>query len=75
MLFAGTLHAQPSFQSSLMISGQKIYKDVKNTNLYYFIPFDYVLVKDADGKPAFNAYANPLNRNKNNRTSRKKKKY
>ncbi len=53
MLFAGTLHAQPSFQSSLMISGQKIYKDVKNTNLYYFIPFDYVLVKDADGEPAF----------------------
>ncbi len=52
-VFSNGVQAQPSFQSSFVISGQKVYHDVKNTNLYYHIPPDYKLVSEADGKPAF----------------------
>jgi hypothetical protein len=45
--------AQPSFGSSFMMGDQKIFPDVKKTNLYYILPSDYKLATDAFGKPHF----------------------
>ncbi|MCY7310588.1 MAG: hypothetical protein LH619_07405 [Chitinophagaceae bacterium] len=45
--------AQPSVQSATIINGQKVFKDIKNPNLYYHLPADYKLAADASGKPFF----------------------
>lgn len=45
--------SQPLFSSSQMIGDQKVYRDKIHANLYYYLPLDYRLVKDANGKPDF----------------------
>lgn len=45
--------AQPSFGSSFMLGDQKVFPDVRKTNLYYILPSDYKLATDASGKPYF----------------------
>jgi len=45
--------AQPSLVSSQIILGQKIYKDSKLPNIFYYVPFDYKLIADDSGKPEF----------------------
>ena len=51
--FCTGIHAQPSNASSQVIGDQRIYRDIKQGNLFYYIPFDYKLVTDASGKPEF----------------------
>ena len=53
ILIAPGARAQPSLQSTLVILGEKIYKDISNANKYYFMPLNYKLVRDASGKPSF----------------------
>ena len=52
-MFSVAGHCQPSIHSSFMIGDEKIFRDVKKSNLYYYTPFDYKLVTDASGKPYF----------------------
>ncbi len=52
-MFSVTAHCQPSIHSAFMIGEEKIFRDIKKTNLYYYIPFDYKLLTDASGKPSF----------------------
>lgn len=44
-------NAQPSSLTSFIIGEERVYRDIKKQNLYYYTPFDYVLVTDAFGKP------------------------
>jgi hypothetical protein len=53
LCFTNIALAQPSFQSSLLIEEQAIFKDAKNPNLYYYKPLDYTLATNAEGKPDF----------------------
>ncbi len=50
-VFSVAGNAQPSLLTSFMIGKEIVYKDIKRKNLYYYTPFDYVLVTDAFGKP------------------------
>ncbi|MBI3139908.1 MAG: hypothetical protein HYZ15_15125 [Sphingobacteriales bacterium] len=52
-IFCTTAEAQPSLVSSQVILDQKIYRDVKVPGLYYYVPADYKLMTDTDGKPSF----------------------
>lgn len=45
--------AQPVFTSAIVIEGEKLYRDTKKNNLWYYIPSGYQLLSDAEGKPAF----------------------
>lgn len=45
--------AQPSLQSATTINGLTVFKDSKKPNLYYNLPVDYILAKDASNKPFF----------------------
>jgi hypothetical protein len=56
LLFSGSMMAQPSVSSSIMVGDQKLFMDVKKPNLYYHLPFDYALSADATGKPAFTLF-------------------
>ena len=48
-----TLQAQPMSSSSLVVEGEKLYRDSKNNNLLYYLPPSYDLLYAADGKPPF----------------------
>ncbi|MBI5371978.1 MAG: hypothetical protein HZA79_08125 [Sphingobacteriales bacterium] len=52
-IFYANAVAQPSLVSSQVILDQKIYRDVKLPGLFYYVPPDYKLMTDADGKPSF----------------------
>ncbi len=45
--------AQPSLASVQIIADQKIYRDVKQPNTFYYMPADFRLVTNAAGKPEF----------------------
>jgi hypothetical protein len=45
--------AQPSLASMQVLAEQKIYKDVKLPNVFYYMPADYKLVTNTAGKPEF----------------------
>lgn len=47
------LKAQPLSSSSLVVEGEKLYKDSKNPNLLYYLPPSYDLLYAADGRPPF----------------------
>lgn len=53
IIFSIAAGAQPSLSNSQLILEQRVYRDVKQTKLFYYIPFDYKLVTDASGKPEF----------------------
>src|SRR2546429_1166448 len=55
MALACSLHmnAQPSLASSQLILDQKIYSDVKIPGLFYYVPADYKILVEANGKPSF----------------------
>jgi hypothetical protein len=46
------LQAQPMSASSLVVEGEKLYKDSKKSNVLYYLPPSYELMNEADGKPA-----------------------
>ena len=48
-----TLQAQPMSSSSLVVEGEKLYRDSKNNNLLYYLPPSYDLLYAADGRPPF----------------------
>lgn len=48
-----TAYTQPLIASSKIMNGHKIFSDKKKGNLYYYVPFDYKLVVDKDGRPEF----------------------
>ena len=47
------INAQPSLASSQLILDQKIYSDVKLPGLFYYVPADYKILTEANGKPSF----------------------
>src|SRR4051812_10865678 len=47
------INAQPSLASSQLILDQKIYSDVKLPALFYYIPADYKILTETNGKPSF----------------------
>jgi hypothetical protein len=53
LIFCMDSKAQPSISSSQLIGEQRVYRDVKLANLFYYMPFDYKLVTDSKGKPEF----------------------
>ena len=44
--------AQPSYINSIVTEGEKLYRDAKQVNLWYYMPPGYKLLADADGKPS-----------------------
>ncbi|HMT73244.1 MAG TPA: hypothetical protein PKA77_04210 [Chitinophagaceae bacterium] len=44
--------AQPQLASSVTVVGQKLYKDSRIPNLWYYQPPDYQLMNGGDGKPS-----------------------
>jgi hypothetical protein len=44
--------SQPSFYS-LIVNEQKVYRDAVKTNVYYYLPVDYKLATDINGRPEF----------------------
>lgn len=44
---------QPVLSSVQVIQDQRVYQDMKQPDLFYYLPFDYKLVTGADGKPDF----------------------
>ncbi len=53
MLLLGSISAQPVLSSRQLLSGFEVYKDLKDHNLYYYAPGDLALVRNDEGKPAF----------------------
>jgi len=47
------LQAQPVSSSSLMVEGEKLYRDSKNSNILYYLPPSYDLLYAVDGRPPF----------------------
>src|SRR5687768_4601228 len=47
-----TVQAQPMSASSIVVEGEKLYKDRKSNNILYYLPPSYELMYEADGKPA-----------------------
>ncbi len=47
------LQAQPVSSSSLVVEGEKLYRDRKNNNILYYLPPSYDLLYAADGRPPF----------------------
>ncbi|MEO5564015.1 MAG: hypothetical protein ABIR18_11285 [Chitinophagaceae bacterium] len=45
--------AQPMGSSSIVVEGEKLYRDSKINNLWYYLPPAYQLLTDIDGKPSF----------------------
>ncbi len=52
-MFCKTGIAQPSVALSQQVGEQRVYRDAKQGNVFYYMPFDYKLVTDASGKPEF----------------------
>jgi hypothetical protein len=53
IMIGGKLQAQPMSSSSLVVEGEKLYRDSKNRNLLYYLPPSYDLLYAADGRPPF----------------------
>jgi hypothetical protein len=51
--FLQSLIAQPLNSTAIVFAGQTVFRDLKRSNLYYYIPFDYRLATDGAGKPDF----------------------
>jgi hypothetical protein len=49
----GTATAQPLLSSMQLVQDQRVYRDMKQSNLFYYMPFDYKLVTGIDGRPDF----------------------
>lgn len=49
----GSAKAQPVLSSVQVIQGHRVYRDMKQPVLFYYLPFDYKLVTAPDGKPEF----------------------
>src|SRR3982751_1210192 len=47
------LLAQPVSSSSLVVEGEKLYRDSRNNNILYYLPPSYDLLYAADGTPPF----------------------
>ena len=53
LTLCGVVCAQPSFSKSQLVTDQMVYQDLKQSSVYYYIPFGYQLAVDASGKPDF----------------------
>lgn len=47
------VRAQPRLAGSIVLEGEKLYPDQKNSRLWYYMPPAYQLLQDAEGRPYF----------------------
>jgi hypothetical protein len=44
--------AQPAYTNSIVTEGETLFRDVKQINIWYYMPPAYKLLSDADGRPS-----------------------